>query len=68
MPNVIKFDLDGQEINVKDEEARSLASSASSQVTSLASRVTALENQSKLLISYSSSSETITFTTGTHNQ
>lgn len=66
MPNVIKFDLDGQEINVKDEEARSLASSASSQVTSLGTRVTALENQSKLSISYNTSTETITFTTGKH--
>lgn len=66
MANVIKFNLDGQNIDVKDEEARSLASSASSQVTSLGTRVTALENQSKLSISYDTSTETITFTTGTH--
>ncbi len=66
MANVIKFNLDGQEIDVKDEEARSLASSANSQVTSLGTRVTALENQSKLSISYNTSTETITFTTGTH--
>lgn len=66
MSNVVKFNLDGEDIDVKDEEARSLASSASSQVSSLATRVTALENQSKLSISYNTSSETITFTTGTH--
>ena len=67
MANVIKFNLDGQEIDVKDAEARSLANSASSQVSSLATRVTALENQSKLSISYDTTSETITFTTGTHS-
>lgn len=66
MSNVIKFNLDGQDIAVKDDEARSLANSASSQVTSLGSRVTALENQSKLSISYNAANETITFTTGTH--
>ncbi|MBP3338364.1 MAG: hypothetical protein J6L69_03050 [Lachnospiraceae bacterium] len=66
MANVIKFNLDGQEIDVKDNEARTLASSASSQVSSLGTRVTALENQSKLSISYDTSTETITFTTGTH--
>lgn len=66
MSNVIKFNLDGEDIDIKDEEARSLASSASSQVTSLATRVASLENQSKLSISYDTSSETITFTTGKH--
>ena len=66
MSSVKKFDLDGQEIDVKDEEARSIANSASSQVTSLGARVTALENQSKLSISYDTTSETITFTTGKH--
>lgn len=66
MANVIKFNLDGQEIDVKDNEARALASSANSQVSSLGTRVTALENQSKLSISYDTSTETITFTTGTH--
>jgi hypothetical protein len=66
MGDVKKFTLDGEEIDVKDEEARSLANTASSQVTSLAARVTAIENQSRLSISYNSSTETITFTTGKH--
>lgn len=65
--HVSKFNLDGSDITVKDPEARSDISTLNSDVGSLGNRVTALEALSRLTVSYSSSTETITFTTGTHN-
>lgn len=65
--HVSKFTLDGADITVKDPEARADISTLNSDVGSLGNRVTALEGLSRLTVSYSSSTETITFTTGTHN-
>lgn len=66
MSDVKQFDLDGTVINVKDETARNDAATASSQVTALAGRVTALENLSRLTLTYDSQTEVLTFTTTTH--
>lgn len=64
MADVSTFNLDGTNINVKDSTARQNASAAQSAVSGLADRVTALEELSRLVVSYSN--ETITFTTTTH--
>lgn len=65
--HVSKFNLDNQEIIVKDPEARQDISTLNSDVGSLGNRVTALEGLSRLTVSYSSSTETIAFTTGSHS-
>lgn len=65
--HVSKFTLDNQEITVKDPEARQDISTLNSDVGSLGNRVTALEGQSRLTVSYSSSTETIAFTTGSQS-
>lgn len=63
MADVQKFNLDGTDINVKDATARSDISTLNSDVGALANRVTALEGLARLSVSYSSQTETITFTT-----
>lgn len=62
--HVQKFSLDGTEIQVKDPQARSDIGTLNSDVGSLATRVTALEGQARLTISYNASTETIAFSTG----
>lgn len=63
---VQKFTLDNTEINVKDSGARQDISTLNTDLGALAGRVTALEGLSRLSVSYNSSTETIAFTTGTH--
>lgn len=65
--HVSKFNLDNQEILVKDPEARQDISTLNSDVGALGNRVTALEGLSRLTVNYSSSTETISFTTGSHS-
>lgn len=81
MPDVSIFTVDGTKINVKDTTARSLAASAStaasnaqstantanSTANSNKSAIEALRKLSRLSVSYDSTSENITFTTGTHS-
>lgn len=68
MPNIVTtFDLDGTQINVQDGGARTAITTLTSDVGALQNRVTALEALSRLSISYNASTETITFTTGTHS-
>ena len=55
MPDVSKFNIDGTEINVKDGTARTDAS----QALTLAQQIAAL---SRLEVTYTSSTETISFT------
>ena len=64
---VQKFTLDNQEILIKDAAARSNISTLSTDLGSVANRVTTLEGLSRLSVSYNSSTEAITFTTGTHS-
>lgn len=61
-----KFTLDNTEILVKDSEARTNIGTLSTDLGSLANRVTTLEGLSRLTVAYNSSTETIAFTTGTH--
>ena len=67
MPNsnyVQKFTLDNEEILVKDPDARGQISQLNTDLGLLANRVTALEGQARLTVSYNSSTETIAFSTG----
>ena len=66
MSTVKKFDLDGTIIEVEDATARAEASSASASVQTLNGRVDAIEALSRLTVSYSQSTSTITFTNNTH--
>ena len=62
-----KFTLDNTEILVKDTQARADIATLNTDIGSLAGRVTTLEGLSRLSVSYNSSTETITFTTGSHS-
>ena len=73
MPDVSIFNLGGQNINVKDDIARSIAQSA--KTTATESAITAnqalqlvqnIEQLSRVTISYTQSNETITITTANH--
>lgn len=75
MPDVSIFNLGGQNINVKDATARSTAQSAStaaSEASSVANQALNLaqeiEQLSRVTVSYEQQSETITITTGTHEE
>lgn len=67
MSDVSKFNLEGTIIDVKDATARSDATTASAGVSALNTRVTALEALSRLTVSYTANTETITFTNTTHS-
>ena len=64
---VSKFNLAGQTIEVKDASARSIASSANTNATNALNKVTELEKLSRLEVSYTADTETISITTGNHN-
>ena len=73
MPDLSIFKLDNQTINVKDSTARSAASNAQSLATTAngnaataLNKVAELEKLSRLEVKYDSTTETMTFTTGTH--
>lgn len=75
MSNLLsKFTLDGTQIEVKDTQARStaeaaqsLATTASGNATTALNKVQELEALSRLEITYSSDTETMAITTGTHS-
>jgi hypothetical protein len=66
MADVSTFVLNNTSISVKDATARSDASAAQASVSTLAARVGAIEALARLAVSYTESSETITFTNETH--
>ena len=63
---VQKFTLDGSEIKVKDPQASADITQLNTDLGALQGRVTTLEGLSRLTVSYNASTETIAFTTGTH--
>ena len=72
--NLSTFKLDSQTINIKDTTARqtansaqALATTASGNATTALNKITELEQLSRVSISYDSSTETMTITTGTHD-
>lgn len=73
MPDVSIFNLGGQNINVKDDIARSSAQSAKTTATEAASTasqalqlVQEIEQLSRVTVSYRQATETITITTANH--
>lgn len=66
MADVTTFTLNGTDIEVKDSTARSVANAASSQSNINAQDIADLKALSRLTVSYSALTETITFTTTTH--
>lgn len=62
--HVQKFTLDGTEIQVKDAQARTDIGTLNTDIGSLDNRVTTLEGQARLTVSYNASTETIAFSTG----
>lgn len=74
MADLSTFKLDNQTITIKDATARStadsaktLATTASGNATTALNKVEKLEKLSRVTISYDSSKETMTITTGTHD-
>lgn len=73
MPDVSVFNLGGQDINVKDATARSNAQSANTAAAEAATtankalqKVEEVEKLSRVTVSYTPATETITITTATH--
>lgn len=73
MADLSFFKLDNQTITIKDPTARqaadsamALSTTASGNATTALNKVTELEKLSRVSISYDSSAETMTITTGTH--
>ena len=64
---VSKFDIGGQTIEVKDASARTTANTASTNAINALNKVTELEKLSRLEVSYTADTETISITTGNHN-
>ena len=74
MADLSIFKLDNQTITIKDSTARqtadsakTLATTASGNATTALNKVGELEKLSRVSISYDSSKETMTITTGTHD-
>lgn len=73
MPDVAVFNLGGQDITVKDPTARSNAQSAnttakeaSTTANEALQKVKDIEQLSRVTVSYTPATETITITTATH--
>lgn len=74
MADLSFFQLDSQTIIIKDstarqaaESAKTLATTASGNATTALNKVNEMEKLSRISISYDSSKETMTITTGTHD-
>ena len=74
MADLSIFKLDAQTITIKDATARdtansakTLATTARGNATTALNKVNELEKLSRVSISYDSSTETMTITTGTHD-
>lgn len=64
---VSKFNLGGEDIEVKDAAARTTASTANTNATNALNKVTELEQLSRVEVAYTVATETISITTGNHN-
>ena len=64
---VSKFNLNDQEVIVKDSEARTAATTASTNATNALNKVTELEKLSRGEVAYTQETETISITAGNHN-
>lgn len=75
MPDVTTFNLGGQDINVKDATARGNAQNANTAATEAATtanqalkKVEEVEKLSRMIVEYTSETETIKITTATHTK
>lgn len=58
--------LDNQDLEIFDETARSTATAAASSAQTALNKVTEIEQLSRVTVSYSAGTSTMTITTGTH--
>lgn len=63
---VSKFNLNDQDVIVKDTEARTTANTANTNATNALNKVTELEKLSRVEVAYMQESETISITAGKH--
>lgn len=68
MADVKQFNIDGTDILVKDEIARTSAGTALAKAQEALELAEYIESLARLEISYNSSTETITFTRTTHEE
>ena len=75
MPDVKTFVIDGTSINVKDETARtnastalSTATSADTKATSALNKATYIESLDRLVVAYTANTETIVFSREDHEE
>lgn len=68
MADVKQFNIDGTDILVKDETARSIANTALTKAQEALDLAEYIESLARLEISYNSTTETITFTRTTHEE
>ena len=68
MPDVSTFNLGGQDITVKDPTARSDAQNANTAATEALQKVKDIEKLSRVTVTYTPATETITIATVTHTK
>lgn len=68
MPDVSKFALGGQTVDVKDQIARTQSQTASQQAAEALQIAQDIEQLSRVVVSYDLESETITITTSDHQE
>lgn len=68
MPDVSKFTLGGETINVKDQTARTQSQTAVQQATEALQIAQEIEKLTRVVVSYSREDETITITTSDHQE
>lgn len=62
MPDVSVFNIGGENINVKDSTSRTSIETLNTSVSNLDARVTTIEESSRLTVTYTAGTETISFT------
>lgn len=68
MPDVSKFTLGGETIDVKDQTARTQSQTAVQQASEALQIAQEIEQLSRVVVSYDQGSETITITTSDHQE
>lgn len=68
MPDVSKFTLGGETVDVKDQIARTQSQSAVQQASEALQIAQDIEQLSRVVVSYDQASETITITTSDHQE
>lgn len=68
MPDVSKFTLGGETVDVKDQIARTQSQTAVQQASEALQIAQDIEQLSRVVVSYDQASETITITTSDHQE